>query len=69
MYMGKKKIFQCFFKFVSEVSFLCKWLAQDQTTNGVGRESKISMIPLQTTHCPFVEPKSKHSDTERHALS
>ena len=67
--MGKKKIFQCFFKFVSEVSFLCKGLAQDQTNNGVGRESKISMIPLETIHCPFVEPKSKHSDTKRHALS
>lgn len=33
-----KKIFQCFFKFVPEVSFLCKWLAQDQTNNGVGRK-------------------------------
>lgn len=66
---GKKKIFQCFFKFVPEVSFLCKWLAQDQTNNGVERESEISMIPLETTHCPFVEPNSKHSRTPCSVLS
>lgn len=65
----KKKIFQCFFKFVPEVSFLCKWLAQDKTNKGVGRESKISMIPPETTQCPFVEPNSKHSDTAHRALS
>lgn len=63
--LRKKKIFQCFFKFVPEVSFLCKWLAQDQTNKGVGRESKISMIPPETTQCPFVEPDSKHSDSTR----
>ena len=32
-------------------------------------ESKISMIPLETTHCPFVEPNSKHSRTLCSVLS
>lgn len=62
LYGGKKKSFNVslnlFLKFLSFVSGLLKI----KLTMELG-ESKISMIPLETTHCPFVEPNSKHSRT------
>lgn len=66
--MGEKKSFNVslnlFLKFLSFVSGLLKI----KLTMELG-ESKISMIPLETTHCPFVEPNSKHSRTLCSVLS